>query len=100
MVDRFIFLCHCVLDLLLSLFLLELGEPGIMSEALMASGTSAFETMGDFAGWALVIFQVLVLKGAEVVAVVRAALKVATWVAGLHNHFPLESLPPFHFLIV
>ena len=66
----------------------------------MAGSTSAFEAMGDFACWALVILQVLVLEGAEVVAVVRAAFKVASRVAGLHNHFPFESLPPVHILLV
>ena len=66
----------------------------------MAGGTSALEAMSDFAGWALVFLQVLVFEGAEEVAVVCAAFKVASWVAGLHNHFPLESLPPVHFLLV
>ena len=68
--------------------------------ALVAGSASAFEAMGHFAGRALVILHVLVLKNAEVVAVVRAAFEVASWVAGLHNHFPLESLPPVHFLLV
>ena len=66
----------------------------------MACGTSAFEAMRNFAGRALVILQVLVLKDAEVVAVVCAAFEVASWVAGLHNHFPFESLPPVHFLLI
>ena len=68
--------------------------------ALVAGSASAFEAMGHFAGRALVILQVLVLKDAEVVAVVCTAFEVASWVAGLHNHFPLESLPPVHFLLV
>ena len=66
----------------------------------MASSASAFEAMSHFAGRALIVLHVLVLKDAEVVAVVRAAFEVASWVAGLHNHFPLESLPPVHFLLV
>ena len=66
----------------------------------MASCTSAFEAMGHFAGRALMILQVLVLKGAEIVAVVRAAFEVASWVTSLHNHFPLKSLPSFHLLLV
>ena len=68
--------------------------------ALVAGSTSALEAMGHFAGRALVILKVLVLKDAEVVAVVCAAFKVASWVAGLHNHFPLKSLPSVHFLLV
>ena len=66
----------------------------------MAGGTSALETVSNFARWALVILKVLVFHGAEVVAVVGAAFEVASWVAGLHNHFPLKSLPSVHFLLV
>ena len=66
----------------------------------MAGGTSALEAMRDFAARALVILQVLVFKDAKVVAVVCAAFEVASWVAGLHNHFPLKSLPSVHFLLV
>ena len=100
MIDRFVFLCHCVLDLLILLFFLELGEPGVVAEALMADGASALEAVSDFAGRALVRLQALVLEGAEIVTVVRAALKVGSGIAGLHDHFPLKSLPPVELLLV
>ena len=66
----------------------------------MASGTSALEAVSNFAGWALVVLQVLVLERAEVVAIIGAAFEVASRVAGLHNHFPFKSLPPVHVLLV
>ena len=71
-----------------------------MAEALVASGASAFEAVSDFAGRALIVLQVLVLHWAEVVAAIRAALEVASWVAGLHDHFPLKSLPSVKHLLV
>ena len=71
-----------------------------MAKAFMASGRPAFEAVSNFTVRALVILYVCILKRAEVVTVVCTAFEVASWITGLHDHFPLESLPPVHFLLV
>ena len=65
----------------------------------MAGSRPAFEAVSDFTVRALVILYVCILKRAKVVAVVCTAFKVSSRVAGLHNHFPLESLPSFKLLL-
>ena len=55
LVDRFVCLFDSILDFLFNLFFFDLGYPGIMAKALMASGSPAFEAVGDFTAWALVV---------------------------------------------
>ena len=68
-----------------------------MTHALMFGGCPALEALGNLADWTFERLLVFVLLNDEVVTVGRGTFNVISWVASLHNHFPLESLP---FLII
>ena len=99
LIDRIVNFFHSIFDILINLFFLDFSYPGIMAKALMSSGRPTFEAVSDFTVRALVILYVCIIKHDEVVTVVCTAFKVVSWVAGLHNHLPLESLPFIKLLL-
>ena len=66
----------------------------------MFGGCPALEALGNLANWALERLQVFVLLSDEIVTVGRGTFNVVSWVASLHNHFPLKSLPSLKILLV
>ena len=71
-----------------------------MAHALVTGGFTTLKALSYLADWAFERLLVFVLLSKKVVTVGRRAFKVVSWVASLHNHFPLKSLPFVEILLV